>query len=218
MSQPLLGAEGLGRFLDSRWIWRGLELGLDAGEQLAVVGATGSGKSLLLRCLASLDSPDEGTLRYAGRAYGAWDIPQLRSRVVYLHQRPALVEGSVDDILAAPFRLSAHSRRRYDRSRAIRWLAQLERPESFLRKSTTDLSGGEQQIAALLRALCIEPSVLLLDEATAAMDAATTEGVESLIRHWVADDKARAVVWTSHDAVQVERIATRTLELAGTPA
>lgn len=216
MSDALLSAEGLGRRIDGTWIWRDLDVALHAGDQLAVVGATGSGKSLLLRCLASLDAADEGVLSLAGRRFGDWSMPELRSRVVYLHQRPALWEGSVEDNLTAVFRLAVHRGRVYERAHALQWLARFERDASFLDKSTADLSGGEQQITALVRALCIDPQVLLLDEASASMDASSTERAESLIARWVADGPARAAVWTSHDAVQVDRVATRTLTLTGT--
>lgn len=218
MSDGLLRADGLGRRIGAAWIWRGLSLELGGGEQLAVVGPTGSGKSLLLRCLASLDAADEGTLAFGGRDFDDWDLPELRSRVVYLHQRPALWEGTVEDNLAAVYRLATHRRRHYDRGHAAELLAAFGRGESFLGKATADLSGGEQQITALVRALCIEPSVLLLDEASASMDAEATAQAEELIGRWVGEGHARAVAWTSHDAVQVSRVATRTLALTGESA
>ena len=214
-SAALLHVDGLGRRVGNAWIWREIDIELAAGEQLAVVGATGSGKSLLLRCLASLDTADEGALAFDGRRYDDWEMPELRSRVVYLHQRPALWEGTVEDNLAAAFRWATHREQQYDRSRAVQWLARLDRNESFLCKSTTDLSGGEQQITALVRALCIDPSLLLLDEASASMDTAATGQAESLIARWIAEGPARAAVWASHDADQVLRVAARTLFLPG---
>jgi len=215
MNNVLLRAETLGRLIDDAWIWRGLNLGLPAGEQLAVVGPTGSGKSLLLRCLAALDAADEGDVGFDSRPLAEWALPEYRSQVVYLHQRPALWEGTVEDNLRAVFDLAAHSSQYYDRAHAIAWLAAFDRGESFLHKSTADLSGGEQQITALVRALGIEPSVLLLDEPSASMDATATRQAEELIAGWVADSPRRAAVWTSHDADQVARVASSTLTLDG---
>ena len=215
MNDKLLRADGLGRYVGNAWIWRGLDVGVRAGEQLAVVGPTGSGKSLLLRCLASLDATDEGNISFDERPLADWTYPEYRSRVVYLHQRPALWEGTVEDNLRSVFDLAAHPSRTYDRARTIACLTAFDRDESFLHKSTADLSGGEQQITALVRALGIEPSVLLLDEPSASMDATATRQVEELIGGWVTSSPNRAAVWTSHDADQVGRMADSRLELDG---
>ncbi len=213
MSDVLLRADGLGRYIADDWIWRGVDVGLRAGEQLAIVGPTGSGKSLLLRCLASLDAADEGDLGFDGRPLAERALPDYRSQVVYLHQRPALWEGTVDDNLRAVFDLAAHRSQAYERARAVACLGTFDRGESFLHKSTADLSGGEQQIIALVRALGIEPSVLLLDEPSASMDATATRQVEELIAGWVTESPRRAAVWTSHDADQVDRVASSRLTL-----
>ena len=215
MNDVLLRAETLGRLIKDTWIWRGVDLGLRAGEQLAIVGPTGSGKSLLLRCLASLDAADEGNLDFDGRPLAAWTLPDYRSRVVYLHQRPALWEGTVEDNLRAIFELAAHRSRQYDRDRAVACLRAFDRAASFLHKSTAELSGGEQQITALVRALGIEPSILLLDEPSASMDTTVTRQVEELIAGWVRESPHRAAVWTSHDPDQVGRVASCMLTLDG---
>jgi putative ABC transport system ATP-binding protein len=215
MSDALLHAGGLGRHVGDNWIWRGVGIELRAGEQLALVGPTGSGKSLLLRCLASLDAADVGDLAFEARPPTEWTFPEYRARVVYLHQRPALWEGTVEDNLRAVFKLTAHHAQEYDRPAAVDWLAAFDRGETFLEKSTTELSGGEQQITALVRALGIDPAVLLLDEPSASMDADATRHLEALIAQWVVQVPGRAVVWASHDAEQVARVANRTLTLNG---
>jgi len=215
IGETLLRATGLGRRIADAWIWRGVEVELKAGESLAILGPTGAGKSLLLRCLAGLDAADEGEIAVDGRPLDEWRMPSYRARVVYLHQRPALWEGTVEDNLRAVFRLAAHRSRGYDHSDGLRWLAAFERDEAFLGKATGELSGGEAQIVALIRALGVEPSVLLLDEPTASMDVTVTRQAEELLKRWVHDAPNRAIVWTSHDADQVRRVADRTLTLGG---
>ncbi len=211
----LLRATGLGRRIADAWIWRGVDVQLQVGENLAILGATGAGKSLLLRCLAGLDAADEGRITVDDRPLDEWRMPSYRARVVYLHQRPALWEGTVEDNLRAVFRLAAHRSRGYDRSHGLRWLAAFERDEAFLGKATAELSGGEAEIVALIRALSVEPSVLLLDEPTASMDATATRQAEELLKLWVHGAPNRASVWTSHDADQVDRVADQTLTLGG---
>lgn len=214
----MLSATGLGRRIGESWIWRGVGVRLDAGQNLAIVGPTGAGKSLLLRCLAGLDSADEGRIAIDDRPLGEWQMPAYRARVVYLHQRPALWEGTVEENLRAAFHLAAHRSKGYDRSVAIRRLAAFDRDATFLEKNAVDLSGGEAQIVALTRALSVEPSVLLLDEPSASMDATATEQAEELVARWVAESPGRASMWTSHDVAQVERVADRTLTLDGSRA
>lgn len=209
----MLAAAGLGRRLGSRWIWRGIDVRLTAGERAAIAGPSGSGKTLLLRCLAGLDPFDEGWVRLEGRLQEEWPPPAYRSRVVYLHQRAALWDGSVEDNLGRVFRLESHADRTFDRGRVLRWLAAFGRDERFLTQHADALSGGEAQIAALVRALQIDPDVLLLDEPTASMDAAATRAAEDLLGDWISAGPRRCYLWSSHDDAQLDRVATRRMAL-----
>jgi putative ABC transport system ATP-binding protein len=214
----VLNATGLGRRIEDAWIWREVDLRLDAGKNLAIVGPTGAGKSMLLRCLAGLDAADEGRIAIDDKPIDEWQMPAYRARIVYVHQRPALWEGTVDDNLRAVFHLTAHRSKGYKHPEAIRRLETFDRDAAFLGKNAADLSGGEAQIVALIRALSVEPSVLLLDEPSASMDATATEQAENLVARWVDEAPGRASVWTSHDGAQVKRVADRTLTLDGSRA
>lgn len=196
---------------EGRWLWREADLRLPSGELLVVAGPTGSGKSLLLRALASLDPLDEGEVRVEGRPADAWPVTRLRHRVVYLHQSPVLFPGSVEDNLREPFGWEEHEEREYRREEAIRLLAPLERGEPFLARDGSELSGGERQIVAVVRAMLLEPRVLLLDEPTAALDPSATSTVEGLVREWITGE--RSAVWVTHDREQAGRIGDRRLLL-----
>src|SRR5262249_49758957 len=100
---------------------------LYAGERLAIIGPSGSGKTVLLRTVAMLDPIDEGTIRFKGRAIPGEAVPAYRSEVVYLHQRPALLDGSVAANLEHPFTLRIHRERRFDRKRIVDLLIGLGR-------------------------------------------------------------------------------------------
>jgi putative ABC transport system ATP-binding protein len=207
--QALLHANQLGRRTPEGrlWLLENVSLTIRRGMRLGVLGPSGSGKTLLLRALAMLDPVDQGRITWQGKELAPEAIPAYRAQVMYLHQRTALFEDTVEGALRQPFSLHVHSQRRFDRDRVIGMLAQLQRDASFLDKRVRDLSGGEVQIVALIRALQLEPTILLLDEPTAALDAHATTSIESLLDHWISDQSAvRAWVWVTHDAQQIQRV------------
>ncbi len=210
----LLEARGLGRSHAGVWLLENINVRVQRGERLAVVGPSGAGKTLLLRALAMLDPLDTGTVCWMSQPVLPAAVPHFRSQAMYLHQKPALFDGSVLDNLQVPFQLKAHHGRAFDRDRAVNLLAELGREASFLDKRQRDLSGGEGQIVALVRALQLAPTLLLLDEPTGALDRHTTLAAEALIDRWHAEDKnLRAVLWVSHDREQIERVSKHRIAL-----
>jgi putative ABC transport system ATP-binding protein len=215
-SEVLLDVRHLGRRhpTDVNWLIRDVTFTVTSGDRIAIVGPSGAGKTVLLRLLALLDSPDEGEIRFRRRPILDPDYPCYRSQVVYLHQRPHLLEGTVELNLRWPFRLKVHHQQHYDPARVVEDLARLHRPASFLERSTADLSGGEAQIVALLRAMQLGPLVLLLDEPTASADPATTRAIEQLVLDWCEADSRRALLCVTHQPDQVRRWTRRTLPLS----
>ena len=210
---PLLDIRDAGRRIDDGWIWQELSFRVAGGDRLAIVGPSGSGKTLLLRALAGLDRLDAGTIIFQGTALADLALPAYRARVVYLPQRPALLEGTVEANLRAVFDLDVHADKHYDADRIAGRLDILDRDAAFLERKTGVLSGGEQQMVAFLRALQVEPAVLLLDEPTASIDAANTRQIEALVADWLDADAGRAVLWTSHAPDQIARVTDRQIEL-----
>jgi UDP-glucose/iron transport system ATP-binding protein len=215
---PLLEACRVGRRdgADGAELLADVSLALQAGDRLGLAGPTGAGKTVLLRALARLDPLSTGEVFWQGGTVHGSRVPAFRAQVMYLHQRPVLVEGSVEANLRLPFRLKQHHGRQFDRQRIVTWLARLDRQESFLAKRHHDLSGGESQLAGLLRALQLDPQVLLLDEPTAALDRHTATLVEGLLAEWLADrPRDRAYVWVSHDTQQTERMCEAIMHMNG---
>ena len=161
-----------------------------------------------------LDPIDRGKVQWQGADVHDTDVPRFRSRVMYLHQQPASREGTVESALQEPFALEVHRQKIFSQKQIAQWLEHLDKPESFLQQSQVDLSGGESQIVALLRAIQLDPNVLLLDEPTSALDTNTTRKVESLLVDWVQATDDRAFVWVTHDAQQADRISNRTIRIA----
>ncbi len=183
---------------------------LAAGERVVMTGPSGSGKSVFLRALALLDPIDAGRILWHGQDIDRRAIPRYRRCVSYVRQRPALVEGTVEDNLRYPYSLHAYSDVRFDLDRAARLVSAAGKSDDFLRKRASDLSGGEAQVTALIRVLQLAPEVLLLDEPTASLDPQSMRAIEALVTDWYeADGAARASLWVSHDPAQAERVGTR---------
>ncbi len=214
-SPPLLEARRVSRHHphSDKWLLRDVDLVVEEGSRIALVGPTGSGKTLLMRALARLDSIDSGEILWNGEVVVGNAIPSFRRQVIYLHQRPALLEGTVEENFLAPFKLKLHRNREFSRQSILAQLSNAGIGEPLLNRSTNDLSGGEGQIVALLRAIQLEPTVLLLDEPTSALDEKSTQVIEELVAQWQSQTAQRAFVWVSHDRAQVDRIAMRSVTM-----
>ena len=213
---PLIEAKGLTRRHPDgqRWLLDDASLRIACGDRVTVAGPSGSGKSLLLRALALLDPLDSGEVLWHGWPVRRERVPGFRCQAIYVHQRPALSGESVEAAIRLPLALGAHRGRQFDRERILGWLDELGRDASFLAKTPGDLSGGELQIVALVRALQLDPAVLMLDEPTAALDRGTTGAAEGLLDRWVAESPdARALVWVTHDVAQAQRTTRRVVRM-----
>lgn len=172
--------------------------GVDAGECLAVMGPSGSGKSLLLRAIADLD-PNEGEVRLNGTSRSEIPAPEWRRQVTYV----AAESGWWADTAGEHFS---------DRGASRPILHALQLPEDCLNWPVSRLSTGERQRLALARALCLQPPVLLLDEPTAALDDDAVAAVERLLLREL--DAGRAMLLVTHNAGQAQRLAKRALHVA----
>ena len=215
-SGPLVEAVAVSRRhpLSTEWLLDGIDLAVDAGERLSLIGATGSGKSLILRALALLDPIDQGEIRWRQRPIPDQDVPHYRSAVLYLPQNPPVIEGTVEDNLRLPFTWHRSHDRSFSRPRAVELLERVDRGEAFLDARSAILSGGERQLVALIRALLVGPTVLLLDEPSAALDRDTTGRLERLLARWFeTEPESRGWIWVSHDRDQAGRMSDRVLEV-----
>jgi putative ABC transport system ATP-binding protein len=194
---------------------RGVSLSVEAGEFVAVVGRSGSGKSTLLNLVAGLDHPSEGELRIAGTrlaslgedALAAWRGRSVGVVFQFFQLLPTL---TVLENLELPMELCGVGT---PRERRARGAALLERVGIVAQadKLPASLSGGEQQRAAIARALVNDPPVVVADEPTGNLDTRTAEAVFELLTGLAAAGKA--VLLVTHDQALVRR-ADRVVRLA----
>src|SRR5579871_4844499 len=111
----LLEAKQIGRRHPNAkaWLLDYVSLAIDNGSRIAMTGPSGGGKTLLLRAIARLDPLDRGEVRFRGKAVQHDAVPHFRAEVVYLHQRAALIEATVEAALEKPFALKVHRQRRF---------------------------------------------------------------------------------------------------------
>lgn len=174
------------------------------GMATALVGASGAGKSTMLRLLNRLEVPAAGVVRLHGEPLPSLDVLQLRRRVGLVGQQPVLLTDTVlEDLRVGRPDLTA------DHAGAL--LQRVHLPAEMLTRGTEGLSGGEAQRVCLARALAVGPEVLLLDEPTSALDAASAQVVEQTIQDLIAG--GLTVVLVSHDSAQARRIADQAIVL-----
>ena len=191
---------------EGRTVLDGVDAVLPEGVT-CVWGPSGAGKSTLLRLLDRLVDPDEGVVRYRGEDVRGLDPLALRREVALVPQLPALVARTVDENVAYGPGLQGS---RVDVARVLA-LAGLE--PGYAARDAASLSVGEQQRLMLARALALDPDVLLLDEPTAALDAAARSAVEETVLHLRAELGVSCVLVT-HDRAQAERLADWVVGLA----
>lgn len=170
----------------------------------ALAGPSGSGKSTLLRLLNRLDDPIEGTINLDGEPLVALEPSELRRRVGMVFQKPPLFEGDVlDNLRVADSTVTE--------TRAVHVLEHVGLSPDLLSRRAADLSGGEAQRMCVARALLTDPSVLLADEPTAALDRSARRTIEDLGLEVAADGVS--IVWVTHDTEQLRRLADHVMIL-----
>ena len=202
-----------------------IDLAARSGEVVGLIGANGAGKSTTLRALAGLLPVDDGTISVDGVVLSsrAVHVPAHERSIGFVFQDHLLFPhlSALDNVAFGP--RSSGAPRSEARAHALAWLERLEIADLAHRRPR-ELSGGQAQRVAIARALSAEPRMLLLDEPTAALDAASAMGLRTHLRHHLLDFAGVCIVVT-HTALDAMVMTDRLVVLdqgviaqTGTPA
>lgn len=211
----LLEARGLRKAFGANVVLDGLDLDVDEGECVVLIGGSGSGKSTLLRCLNLLETLDDGVITLDGTDISdpRVDVDAIRSRVGIVFQAFNLFPhlSVLDNITLAPVRVHRlpASRAREQARAMLDRVGLLDQAQ----KMPDQLSGGQQQRAAIARALVNTPMLLLLDEVTSALDPELVWEVLALLRELRADGKT--MVLATHEMAFAQQVADSVCFLSG---
>ncbi|MBI1907814.1 ABC transporter ATP-binding protein [Candidatus Uhrbacteria bacterium] len=194
-------------------VLRGVDLAIDAGEFVALMGPSGSGKSTLMHILGFLDRPTSGAYRFAGKDVGALTedarAAMRRSDVGFVFQSFHLLPKltALENVMLPALYADLPAAERETRARAALAEVGLSDRADFV---PTKLSGGQKQRVAIARALINNPSVIFADEPTGNLDSASSAQVLELLR--TLNAKGRTVVMVTHEA-EAAAYARRTVRL-----
>ena len=209
MTEPVLRIEGLRKVYGDRVVLRSLDLRVDRHDVVCLIGASGSGKSTLLRCIDLLEPTDDGTIWFEGQDVSdpRVDARSVRRRIGVVFQAYNLFPHLtvLDNVTLAPRKVHGLGATEA-RQRALDLLGEFGLAD-FADVHPDRLSGGQQQRAAVVRALAGRPSLLLLDEVTAALDPELVGDVLAVLRRLAGE--GTTMVLATHEIGFAREVATK---------
>ena len=210
----MLRADAVRKSFSGTEVLKGIDLDVAEGEVVCLIGASGSGKSTLLRCLNLLEQVDDGDiwLRDVEITDPRIDVDAVRRRIGIVFQAYNLFPHKtvLDNIMLAP--VKAGGRTQGEEATTARELLARVGPEDRAGAYPDALSGGQQQRVALVRAIAMQPEVLLLDEITSALDPMLVGEVLDVIRDLRAD--GMTIVMATHEMAFAREVADRIIFMA----
>jgi phospholipid/cholesterol/gamma-HCH transport system ATP-binding protein len=209
---PIVAVEKLYKSFGSHNVLNGITLNVNHGETLAMLGRSGTGKSVLLRLIIGLETPDSGSVCIDGQNIAGMALDRLgeiRKTIGFLFQHAALYDSlNVGENVAFPLEHHRREMSKSDRNDRVRQLLAEVGMEGALQKMPSDISGGMQKRVGLARALALEPRLLLLDEPTAGLDPISSGEIDDLILKLQREHQMASIVVT-HDLHSARAIANR---------
>lgn len=212
MSTPKISIRGLYKSFGAKKVLQGLDLDIGKSESVVVIGGSGSGKSVLLKCILGIVTPDAGSIKVDGIetvGMSSADRQTIMHKFGMLFQGSALFDSLPVWENVAFGLIQGRGVNRIDAKKiAIQKLAQVGLPEQTGQLYPAELSGGMQKRVSLARAIAANPEIIFFDEPTTGLDPIMADVINNLIRKCVRELGATALSIT-HDMASVRKIADR---------
>jgi phospholipid/cholesterol/gamma-HCH transport system ATP-binding protein len=211
-SAPVVHVDNVHKSYGAQRVLNGVSLRVNPGETRAVLGRSGTGKSVLLRLIVGLQEPDSGSVHVFGQNLAGLTLDQLapiRQKMGFLFQHAALYDSlTVGQNVGFPIEHHRKDMTKADRDDRVRQLLTEVSMEKHVDKMPANLSGGMQKRVGLARALALAPELLLLDEPTAGLDPIGSEEIDDLILK-LQKEHHMAFIVVTHDMHSARTIADR---------
>jgi peptide/nickel transport system ATP-binding protein len=220
--QPVLRVSGLSKsYRRKGGVWRrsevvvavsAVEFEIFAGQTLALVGSSGSGKSTVARCVTRLEKPDTGQIWLEGTDIAQLDSRELRSfrpkmQMVFQDASTSMnPRFTAAEVIEEPLRIQKQADKSARRTRAKELMQEVGLSPRWADRSAMDFSGGQRQRLEIARALALKPALLVLDEALSGLDLSTEAQIANLLVDLQAA-RSLAYLLISHDLALVARLA-----------
>jgi phospholipid/cholesterol/gamma-HCH transport system ATP-binding protein len=214
--QPIITIKNLHKTFGKNKILKGINLSVNKGEDLVILGRSGTGKSVTIKCLVGLVKPDEGNIEIFGSDISNLnndELNKVRSKIGFMFQNGALYDSmSIRQNLA--FTLKHHTRDLEQQEIEDKILEALDSVglKDTINKMPSELSGGMKKRIALARALIVKPEIILYDEPTSGLDTITSREISELILSVQKKYKTSSIIIT-HDMACAKMTANRILIL-----
>lgn len=210
-NNKLLEIKDLHKSFGNLDVIKGVDLEIDKGDILVIVGPSGSGKSTVLRCMNLLETPTSGDIIFEGKSIldNKKEIDKIREKIGMVFQNFNLFPNKtiIDNIILAPMKVKGKSK-----EDAMKKAEELLNRVGLIDKKDaypTQLSGGQQQRIAIARALAMEPDVMLFDEPTSALDPEMVNEVLDVIKELAKEGMTMAIV--THEMGFAKEVADRVI-------
>jgi len=208
LSGGFLDIWGLHKSFGNNHVLKGVDLSVKKGEKIAIIGASGSGKSTILRCINHLEEPTDGIIMFNNMAITKQNLTEMRKKIGFVFQSFNLFANMtvLKNVTIAP---KLHGRKEAKSQIELKALALLER-FGLLEKAhayPSSLSGGQKQRVAIVRALMNDPEIMLFDEPTSALDPEMVKEVLEVIKELA--DSGMTMMIVTHEMKFAKNIADK---------
>jgi len=213
-TEAIIEIEGLHKSFDGHEVLKNLNLTVHKGENVVILGKSGEGKSVAIKCIVRLITPDGGSLKVLGqevRDLKEDELKALRTRIGFLFQGAALYDSmTVRENLAFPLKRVLKVKDKQEIEKRSEEVLEAVGLEDVMDKMPSDLSGGMRKRLGLARTLIVRPEIILYDEPTTGLDTITSKEISELILEVQKKYQASSIIIT-HDIPCAKTVADRVM-------